>query len=91
MAVRALSFCGKFNYHQGGKIVFPLYGDRQANPVIFPKKYFHEILTANGDHGCKKILKKYPGDGIGVSVESDEVVLDCDTKDDYFLIKSEKP
>lgn len=81
----------EFNHHQGGKIVYPLYGNRQGNPVIFPRKYFHEILIANGDRGCKKILKKYPGDGIGVSVESDEVVLDCDTQDDYFLIKSEKP
>ena len=81
----------EFNHHQGGNIVYPLYGNRQGNPVIFPRKYFHEILTANGDRGCKKILKKYPGEGIGVSVESDEVVLDCDTQDDYFLIKSEKP
>ena len=36
------------------------------------------------------LLKKYSGNGIGVPVESDEVVLDCDTQDDYFLIKSKK-
>ena len=29
-------------------------------------------------------------DAIGIPIESDEVVLDCDTQDDYFLIKSEK-
>ena len=81
---------GEFNHHQGGKIVYPLYGNLQANPVIFPRKYFREILTADGNRGCKKVLKKYSGNGIGVPVESDEVVLDCDTQDDYFLIKSKK-
>ena len=81
---------GEFKNHEGGKIVYPLYDNRQANPVIFPKKYFQEILSSNGDRGCKKVLKKYPDDAIGIPIESDEVVLDCDTQDDYFLIKSEK-
>ena len=81
---------GEFKNHGGGKIVYPLYENRQANPVIFPKKYFQEILSSNGDRGCKKVLKKYPDDAIGIPIESDEVVLDCDTQDDYFLIKSEK-
>tara|TARA_B100001123_G_C15177839_1_gene974115 strand:+ start:624 stop:1220 length:597 start_codon:yes stop_codon:yes gene_type:complete len=81
---------GEFKNHEGGKIVYPLYDHSQANPVIFPKKYFQEILSSNGDRGCKKVLKKYPDDAIGIPIESDEVVLDCDTQDDYFLIKSEK-
>ena len=69
------------------KIIFPLYIEEQANPVIFPKKYFSEILDFEGDIGCKKIIKKYHEDTIGVSLNSDEVVVDCDTMDDYFLIE----
>jgi len=78
---------GEFNKHDGNHIVYPIYGDRQANPVIFPRKYFPEILNSKGDKGCKKVLKKYPGDSVGIHINSDEVIIDCDTKDDYFLIE----
>ena len=78
---------GEFNKHDGKRIVYPIYGDRQANPVIFPRKYFTEILNSKGDKGCKIVLKKYPGDSVGIHINSDEVIIDCDTRDDYFLIE----
>ena len=77
----------KFTKHNGNHIVYPIYGDKQANPVIFPRKYFPEILNSKGDRGCKKVLKKYSGDSIGIYIDSDEVIIDCDTRDDYFLIE----
>lgn len=77
----------EFKKNKCDKIIFPLYIEEQANPVIFPKKYFSEILDFEGDIGCKKIIKKYHEDTIGVSLNSDEVVVDCDTMDDYFLIE----
>ena len=76
----------KFCAHEGKKIIYPVYSGQQANPVIFPRKYFSEILSSAGDRGCKKILKQYPDDAIGISIDSEEVILDCDTKDDYFRI-----
>ena len=76
----------KFCAHEGKKIISPVYSGQQANPVIFPRKYFSEILSSAGDRGCKKILKQYPDDAIGISIDSEEVILDCDTKDDYFRI-----
>ena len=78
----------QFHDYKGKRIVYPIFSDQQANPVIFPKKYFDEILLYKGDKGCKKILKQYPDDAVGISIDSDEVILDCDTKDDYFQIIS---
>ena len=77
----------KFSKYNGNHIVYPIYDDKQANPVIFPRKYFPEILNSSGDRGCKKVLKKYLGDSIGIYIDSDEVIIDCDTRDDYFLIE----
>ena len=74
----------QFIKQKGRLIIYPIYEDRQANPVIFPKKYFSEILSLTGDRGCKKVLKQYPENVIGIPIQSQEVVLDCDTKDDYF-------
>ncbi len=77
----------EFRISKGNRIVYPTYKARQANPVIFPKKYFSEILNSKGDKGCKKVLKKYPGDAVGVHINSDEVIVDCDTRDDYLLVE----
>ena len=73
----------------GQHIIYPIYEERQANPVIFPKKYFQEILSSTGDHGCKKVLKQYPDDVVGVSIGSPEVVFDCDSEDNYFRLLEE--
>ena len=77
----------EFKISNGNRIVYPIYEARQANPVIFPKKYFAEILDSEGDKGCKKVLKKYPGDAVSVHINSDEVIVDCDTRDDYLLVE----
>ena len=84
------SIIKEFNKYNGRNIVYPIYNDRQANPVIFPRKYFSEILFSDGDRGCKKVLKKYPQDSIGIKIKSDEVILDCDTRDDYLLVEKRK-
>ena len=73
----------------GQHIIYPIYEERQANPVIFPKKYFQEILSSTGDRGCKKVLKQYPDDVVGVSIGSPEVVFDCDSEDNYFRLLEE--
>ena len=78
----------QFCVHEGKQIIYPVYSGQQANPVIFPRKYFKEILSSTGDKGCKKVLKQYPDDAVEVLVDSNEVILDCDTKDDYFRIVS---
>ena len=74
----------QFCVHEGKQIIYPVYSGQQANPVIFPRKYFNEILSSTGDKGCKKVLKQYPDDAVEVLVDSNEVILDCDTRDDYF-------
>ena len=74
----------RFCVHEGKQIIYPVYSGQQANPVIFPRKYFSEILSSTEDRGCKKVLIQYPDDAVEVLINSDEVILDCDTKDDYF-------
>jgi len=79
----------EFIAQRGKHIIYPVYMERQANPVIFPKKYFQEILASTGDRGCKRVLKQYPDDAVGVSIDSQDVVLDCDNEIDYFRLLEE--
>ena len=78
----------EFKKHLYEKIVFPMYKKNQANPVIFPNFFFPDILACDGDNGAKKVLMNFPDKSIGIPIESDEVILDCNTDDDYFLINT---
>ena len=77
-----------FLSNNGEKIIYAEYFGKQANPVIFPKKYFKEMLLLKGDNGCKDIISQNRKNTIGVSVDSSEVIFDCDTKGDYFDLVS---
>ena len=72
-----------FLSNNGEKIIYAEYFGKQANPVIFPKKYFKEMLLLKGENGCKDIISQNRKNALGVSVESSEVIFDCDTKGDY--------
>ena len=72
-----------FLSNNGEKIIYAEYFGKQANPVIFPKKYFKEMLLLKGDNGCKDIISQNRKNTLGVSVNSSEVIFDCDTKGDY--------
>ena len=72
-----------FLSNNGEKIIYAEYFGKQANPVIFPKKYFKEMLLLKGENGCKDIISQNRKNTLGVSVDSSEVIFDCDTKGDY--------
>ena len=77
-----------FVKHNGEKIIYVDYLGRQANPVIFPKKYFDDMLSLKGDKGCKKIINQNKINSLGIAIDSSEVIFDCDTEEDYSnLIK----
>lgn len=73
----------------GKKITYPLFKGRQANPVMFPKHYFHEILSISGDEGCKSVLQSHSDQSLALTMTSAEVVTDCDTQQDYARLLEE--
>ena len=79
-----------FLNNNGEKIIYADHFGKQVNPVIFPKKYFNEILDLDGDKGCKNIISQNRKSSLGVSIDSSEVIFDCDTKEDYSDLVSLK-
>lgn len=78
----------RFIESQGTKMVFPVYGQRQGNPVLMPARFYPEIASLSGDRGCKVLLHQYPGEALAVPVETAEVILDCDDNADYLTLMS---
>lgn len=62
-------------------IVASAYADTIGTPALFTKKYFDELVDLTGDHGAKKLFKKYSDDV--ATVEFPEGDIDIDTQQDY--------
>jgi molybdenum cofactor cytidylyltransferase len=68
-------------------IVVPVHDKQMGHPVIFALKYLDELLALRGDKGAKEILEGNPKDIREVKIESDEVLIDVDTHEDWEKIK----
>ena len=73
---------GEFYNHDKG-IAVPTYQGRRGHPIIFAIKYKEQLLKLGGDVGGRKIIKDHPDDILEVAVNSESVIADFDTTDDY--------
>ena len=68
----------------GERIVVPFHQGQRGNPVIFPAKYRSEVLAGRGPvAGCRGIVKRYPQAVLEVEMQTDHVVRDIDTPEQY--------
>lgn len=66
-----------------GEIIVPSFQSMKGHPVIFHRKYEKELLKLRGDTGGKPVLVKHPERIKTVSVRSEGVVKDIDTREEY--------
>ena len=64
-------------------IVLPCFGGRRGHPALFGTKYRNEAFRIKGDVGFRQILQEHPEDILGVEMDTDSVLKDIDTPDDY--------
>ncbi len=72
----------EFSTHNKG-IAIPVYQGRRGHPVIFAIKYKEELLRLKGDIGGRQIIKDHPDDILEVAVDSENIITDIDTINDY--------
>ena len=72
----------EFCNHDKG-IAVPTYQGRRGHPIIFAIKYKKQLLKLKGDVGGRQIIKDNPDDVLEVAVDSESIVADFDTTDDY--------
>jgi molybdenum cofactor cytidylyltransferase len=66
-------------------IVAPRVAGQRANPVLFDRATFPDLLALTGDVGGRAIFSKYPVNYLPWHDES--LLVDVDTKDDYQNLK----
>lgn len=66
-----------------GEIVVPVYRGRRGHPSVFHRKYAPEIVEVARKTGAREILRRHPDDILEVEVETEAILLDIDTPEDY--------
>jgi molybdenum cofactor cytidylyltransferase len=77
--IRAFAEAGASNK----SIVVPFFRGQRGNPVIVNASYKASVLTLAGDTGCRRVIKQNPDQVITVEMETDHVVRDIDTMEEY--------
>ena len=60
-------------------IVVPVHQGRPGNPVLWPAKYFPELLQLDGDAGARRLLSTYTANVCEIDLGSDAIFTDVDT------------
>lgn len=72
------------SFNSGKGIIVPIYQAKRGNPIIFTINYKDELLSLKGDVGGREILNKHPNDVLEVAVDSESVIININTMDEYY-------
>jgi molybdenum cofactor cytidylyltransferase len=64
-------------------ITVPVYRNEKGRPVVMDSKYREELMTLEGEIGAKQVIDAHPDDVQEIPVNSAEVIVDIDTKEEY--------
>ena len=64
-------------------VIAPLIAGKRANPVLFDRSVFSELLALSGDAGARQIFGLYPP--LLVPWDDPSVLLDIDSPADYAV------
>jgi len=67
-------------------ILYPVYNNIKGHPVIFSIKYKNDLMKLRGDKGARGIIKNNPTDIAKIMVDTDEILKDIDTPEDYHSL-----
>jgi molybdenum cofactor cytidylyltransferase len=64
-------------------ITVPVYRNEKGRPVVMDSKYREELMTLEGEIGAKQVIDAHPDDVQEIPVDSEEVIVDIDTQEEY--------
>ncbi|MCX7167343.1 MAG: molybdopterin-binding/glycosyltransferase family 2 protein [Rhodocyclales bacterium] len=64
---------------QRPKIVVPMKDGRRGNPIIWPRSFFAEMQTVEGDVGARDLLRRHADQIEAVAFDDDAIFADVDT------------
>lgn len=72
----------------GAPLVIPFYQGRRGNPVLVARSLFPRLLSLSADTGARVLFDEYKSSILRVDVDTDAVLVDVDTVQDYETLLS---
>jgi molybdenum cofactor cytidylyltransferase len=70
-----------FDPAKGALIVLPTFEGKRGNPVLWSRRFFHDLSELQGDVGARHLIGAYPDAVAEVPADSRAVFFDIDTPD----------
>jgi len=74
---------------RGALIVVPSIAGRRGNPVVWSRRFFHDLTTIAGDIGARHLIGAYAEAVVEVPVADDAALTDVDTPESLSAVKAE--
>ena len=78
-----------FDPEKGALIVVPSVDGKRGNPVVWSRRFFHELMGLEGDVGARHVIGRYPEAVAEVPVADKAVFVDVDTPELLQKVKAE--
>lgn len=69
-------------------VVVPVHAGRQGNPVLWPAKYFPELLQLDGDAGAKRLIATHAAHVREIDLGTDAIFADIDTPEALAALRA---
>jgi molybdenum cofactor cytidylyltransferase len=80
---------GAFDPERGALIVVPSIEGRRGNPVVWSRRFFHELMAIQGDIGARHLIGQYAEAVAEVALAGDAALTDVDTPESLSAVKAE--
>jgi molybdenum cofactor cytidylyltransferase len=78
-----------FDPERGALVVVPSIGGRRGNPVVWSRRFFHDLMQIQGDIGARHLIGSYAEAVVEVPVADDAALIDVDTPESLSAVKAE--
>jgi molybdenum cofactor cytidylyltransferase len=78
-----------FDPERGALVVVPSIDGRRGNPVVWSRRFFHDLMQVQGDIGARHLIGAYTEAVVEVPVSGDAALTDVDTPESLSAVKAE--
>lgn len=72
------------------RMIIPYFNGRRGNPVIIARDLFHRLTELSADTGARALFDEFKEDIVKVAVNTDSILVDVDTPEDYKKLMQKK-
>jgi len=80
---------GALDPERGALIVVPTIDGRRGNPVVWSRRFFHDLMSIQGDIGARHLIGSYAEAVVEMPVTGAAALTDVDTPESLSAVKAE--